>query len=120
MVTKVKKIENQQEELADKQLILEHTVDEIKGCVGKNMDKQKDFEDRIGHLEAISVKVNEIIDKSAINSQDLAGRLGTLEAKVTSLEDKVSQVDLILIEIMVAQTKFLLNHRIKVEEMPKL
>ena len=62
-------------------------MDEIKKCVSVTHDICKEFEDRLGHMEAKMVKTTELSESSTVCNQELMERLGTLEAKIISFEE---------------------------------
>lgn len=89
MELQFKRLEEQQNDIASKQQALTVTVEELQSNVQANEKKQIEDGQRLGHLEAQSLKVNEVMEKNCTDHQDLATRLGTLEAKVVTLEDKL-------------------------------
>lgn len=75
--------------MINKHQALTVTVDDMKGLVDVSQDKHAELDNRVGHLEALSVKVDEVVSQSCKDTQELVKRLGTLEAKVVNLEDKL-------------------------------
>lgn len=54
-----------------------------------NEKKQVEYKHRLSHLEAQSLKINEIMDKSSSESQEFVTRLGTLKVMMVTLEEKL-------------------------------
>ena len=86
---RIKKLDEQHKDMINKHQALTVIVEDLKDCVGVNREKQTDLNNRVGRLEAQSVKVNDVVEKNCVDAQELANRLGTLEAKVINLEDKL-------------------------------
>lgn len=86
---RIKNLYEQQKDMINKHEALTVTVDEMKGCVEVTHEKHGELDNRVGHLEAQSVKVSEVMEKNCVEAQELADRLGSLEAKLVGFEEKL-------------------------------
>lgn len=62
-------------EMVDKQEALAGTLEEISSCV-----KVHQIKHRLGHLEAHSLTLNEVMETKSTETQEVVSKLGTLEA----------------------------------------
>ncbi|KAK4311454.1 hypothetical protein Pmani_017005 [Petrolisthes manimaculis] len=92
---KIDRLGEQMVGISTKQQTFEQTLSEINMDLTENKGKQREFEGRLGHVEATSVTMKEDFDKSVVISEQVRERLGELEARMLNFEEQmVPQVNI--------------------------